>query len=297
MLGQTLSIASGALQMGDGVAFINLGEGAQLNGQPFAGSLNITMDPKPSFALKLDVQNIDIAAMLVGAGYSDVVTGATALTLDLSAEGNSLTEILGTLGGTGRFNGQAGVLNFLDVPTLISDIEAATSGRAFLNVIGSRLRGGQTNFGSLQASFTLDSGIALVEDFKAAGTWGALELSGQLNLLDEFMDLSGALALARPLDAPPVPVNYRGSLSAPSGGWASRALEKFVIAGIERRFRSKIFDGLEKVQSESGKERAPSAGSAVFESAISILGQIRQRQKDKKEQEAKESEGTGGTPP
>jgi hypothetical protein len=105
------------------------------------------------------------------------------------------------------------------------------------------------------------------------------------------MDVKGALALANPVDAPVIPVNYRGSLNAPAGNWQSRALERFVLAGIERRLRSNIFKGFEQTAKTNPQAKPKSAGSAVFESAFGLLSQLQKKQQQKKaEQEKKKAE-------
>ncbi|UTW54438.1 AsmA family protein [Kordiimonas sp. SCSIO 12610] len=289
VFGQILSLQNGQLDIGDGYAYLGLGEGAQLNGQPLYGKVSVALNPIPAFELELDANYIDIASMLIGAGYSDFMSGGSSVKLNLAAQGNDTLSLMKSLNGQGSFKGQAGILSFLDVPSLINDIQTASSGRGFLNVIGHRLQGGQTSFGTLEASFSMDSGVALVETFKANGSWGSLGLDGQINLVDQFMDMKGALALASPVDAPLMPVNYRGPLSSPSGGWQSRALERFVLAGIERRLRSSIFKQFEKADSTTSPDNPPksnSAGSAVFDSAFGILSALKKKQQAKKEAEA-----------
>ncbi|WP_189775040.1 hypothetical protein, partial [Thalassotalea marina] len=76
-----------------------------------------------------------------------------------------------------------------------------------------------------------------------------------------------------------------GSLSAPATDWQSRLFEKFVIADIERRFRSVVFQELEQKQKTTGGTQQ-SPGSAVFGRALELLNKIQK----KPEKDAAETE-------
>lgn len=291
LFGQSLSLQNARLTIGDGYAFLGLGQNASLNLKPVTGRFTVGLKAVPTIEVEFSAEYIDLAEMLTGAGYSDFISGDSSVNFALTTQGQNTKSLIRNLNGQGNFLSEAGTLSFLDVPSLVNDIRSASSGRSFLGVIGSRLRGGNTTFGKLETRFTFDSGVALIEAFQADGNWGQLGLDGQVNLVDEFMDIQGSLALSQPLDAPAIPVNYRGPLSAPTGEWQSRALERFVLAGIERRLRSSIFQGFEKADSNGEQQKPKSAGSSVFESAFGILSQLKKKQQRKKDDETKPDGG------
>eukprot|EP00657_Telonema_sp_P-1_P010444 TRINITY_DN488_c0_g1_i3.p1 TRINITY_DN488_c0_g1~~TRINITY_DN488_c0_g1_i3.p1 ORF type:complete len:168 (+),score=44.99 TRINITY_DN488_c0_g1_i3:173-676(+) len=119
-----------------------------------------------------------------------------------------------------------------------------------------------------------DGGVALVETLSASGPWGALSLDGQVNFSESLMDLKGQLNLTSPQDAPVIPVKYSGSLNNPSTNWTSRALESFVIAGIERRIRTSLFKEQENREATTG-EAANNPAGEVFSRAFGFLNNLK----------------------
>ena len=205
-----------------------------------------------------------------------------------------------TVSATGDFTGEGGTLEFIGIPNLVAQMQSAKSSRGFLGNIGGLLRTGSTPLDSLNAKFTMDSGVMLLEQAAAAGSWGKFNLDGQLNFVSEFMSLKGQLELTQPKDTPAIPVNYQGAFNNPNAQWESRLFERFVIAGIERRLRSTLFK--ERNAAGDGKEQTP--GTAVFSRAFGLLGALQKAQEKKREEERKKqesatdaSQGTEGQKP
>jgi len=225
-----------------------------------------------------------LARQLVGAsGFTGSVS--TDLNLRASTLGD---DILATLSGSGSFEGGVGSLQFLAANELISTISDSKSSFDFLQSVGGLLRKGETNFTNLTGSFRLDNGVALVDEIVASGGWGNLSLGGQVNVPGDFINMAGQLSLSRPLDAPAIPVVYEGRLSAPDVRWTSRVLEKFALAGIERRLRSRIFGELDQASAGQTDSVQQNPGAAVFGVASSLLAKLRARQAEKKRLEAEE---------
>ena len=288
-LGQTL-VAPQALVSGDGSSLtVSLGEGAQLNTGSVEASLTFAQDTG-EFSATTEIYAFDIgrfsSAIDAAGGFSGIVTAS----LNVAGNNSDPEGILGTLAGQGRFEGGAGSLYFLAVPELINAIQAEDTAGSFLQSIGQLLRSGQTDFATIRGSFQLDSGVALVDELLAAGEWGQLELDGQLNVPSDYINVSGALSLSQPLDAPAIPVTYEGALSQPNVRWTSRAIEQFAIAGIERRLRTRLFGELEAAQENSGGEAAPNPGAFVSRLAVGLLGSLKaQQEARRKAQEAAET--------
>lgn len=294
-MGQALE-APNARISGDGQqTSISLGEGAVLNS--FAISANLTSEPlSGDFSASLDAGGFDIGSFSKAINAADGFSGVVQANLNLS--GNSLAPggILSTLSGQGRFEGGAGSLYFMAVPELINAVQSENTAGSFLQSVGQLLRSGTTDFATIRGSFQLDNGVALVDELMASGDWGQLELDGQINIPGDYINVSGALALARPIDAPQVPVTYEGALSRPNVRWTSRALEKFAIAGIERRLRTRLFGDLEAAQAGQGGATAPNPGGFVSGLAAGLLGQLKARQEARR-QAAEENDTNGQTSP
>lgn len=294
-MGQALE-APNAQVTGNGQQYTaDLGEGASLNNALLAANLSFA-PASGDLAAKLNASAIDIGRFSQAIEAADGFSGVVSASLDLTGNSLATEGLLSTLSGQGRFEGGAGSLYFMAVPELINAIQSENTSRSFLNSIGRLLRSGTTDFATIRGSFQLDSGVALVDELLASGDWGQLELDGQLNIPGDYINVSGALALARPLDAPAIPVTYEGALSNPNVRWTSRAVEQFAIAGIERRLRTRLFGELETAEAGRAGGAAPNPGSIVSDIAAGLLGQLKARQEARK-QAAEDSETNGSTSP
>ena len=289
LAGQRLMAPKAGITAGDGVIRVDLGQAAKLNGSPATFALDLMLDGTPKLNGKINIQDFDIAAALLSEGFGKVANGTASFVFDFQATGETPEAMITALRGQGMISGNAGgALNFLSVPALVRQISDAKTPTGFLTSIGGFLRQGSTNFAKLETKFTLDSGVALVENFLASGPWGALNLDGQVNFPQSLLDLKGQLNLTNPPDAPAIPVNYSGALNNPSTNWTSRALESFVLSGIERRLRTTLFKEQESQEAASG-EAAENPAGAVFGRAFGFLSKLKQQQEEEKrrQEEAK----------
>lgn len=291
--GQKLSAPRGALNFSGDEVLVNLGEGATLNQQPVLGSLAYQFKDE---AVSVDVQTvtIDLGALLSSLGAAGGVSGTVQSSLSLKASGHTPKAFLASATGQASFEGSAGTLNFLDVPKLVAALTTAERKTSFLTSLGTILRGGTTDFAKLEGTLRLDSGVALIEKVTAEGTWGSLTLDGQANLPSDVLNVSGVLDLNQPIDAPNIPVNYSGSLSAPNAKWTSAALEQFGLALMERRLRTKLFGEMEQSEQQAGGVPSQSPGSAVLGTAFDLLSKLRASQTARKQQS---EEKTDASPP
>lgn len=283
LFGQTFTAPGARISLGpDQIAFV-AGDGATLNGAPLSTDITL-VDSSGLLTAKLDAAGIDIAEFAGALGASRTFAGSVSAQLDVTATVASAQGFLSTMTGQGRFEGGAGSLYFMAVPELVAAMQSGDSASAFLNTIGSVLRSGTTDFANIRGSFQIDNGVALVDELAANGGWGSLSLDGQVNIPDDYINMSGELALTRPQDAPTIPVTYEGALSAPSARWTSRALERFAIAGIERRLRARLFGELEQAQAGSGNAAPSNPGAVVSQLAIGLLSKLKTRQEERKKQ-------------
>lgn len=284
-LGQSISAPSATVTFGETASQFDIGQAAQLNGgllearfrrDSGTGEISVTLKSASLNAGKL-------AQNLVGtSGFSGMVS----TDLNLRASKVEGKDYLSTLSGEGSFDGGVGSLHFIAASSIISKITDSTSSVDFLQSLGSLLRTGETNFTNLTGSFRMDNGVALIDEIVASGTWGSLGLDGQVNIPGDFINMEGQLSLARPLDAPAIPVVYEGRLSSPNARWTSRALEQFALAGLERRLRSRIFGELNRAGADQPDAVQQNPGAAVFGAASSLLAKLRERQLEKKRLEA-----------
>lgn len=279
--GQSISAPSASLSVEAEKATLSLGETAELNGRPAKLSAEARLTEGMPFSLTTDVEALELGSIMASEGLADVINSTLKGQMTLEGSLNAPASVISGLSGNGSFEGSAGQLKFLSVAALVSDMQSATSGRSFLADVGGLLRSGETGFASLKSNFTLDGGVMLLETMEASGDWGSFTLDGQINLADRFLAVKGGLALSNPPDTPMIPVSYDGSFDGPQANWSSRLFERFVLAGIERRLRGRLFQEAEARQANSG-QLTESPGIAVFSRALGLLSQLRDKQLEEK---------------
>ncbi|RMB11755.1 AsmA family protein [Eilatimonas milleporae] len=295
LYGQRLTAPNAALILTGQTVRLSLGEGAQLNDGTLTGDVVVSGGSTPGFTGNLSASRIDLAAALTGSGLRPVLSGQAQAQMDLGARGDTVNDMIAALTGEVTVTGYAGSLNFLGVPGLVRSIENADSPRAFLGGIGGFLKDGESRFTAMETRITLDEGVALIERFGAEGDWGQFNLDGQVNLADALMDIRGQLSLSRPLDAPAIPVRYQGPLSGPSVTWQSRLLERFVLAGIERKLRATLLNRFETQDAAAQTPAETNPGAAVFGRAFDVLKKLQEQQKAQKQKNNTKEDDRDGT--
>jgi len=280
--GQRIDAPRSILTVGDGSLRFSSGDSTAINGKSATFDVDALLEGKLPFSVKSTVESLDLAALLASEGIGDLLNSSLSGAFELNGEFGHPHGLMAGLSGSGEFGGTAGQLNFLSVGGLVTQMQSAETGRAFLSDIGSLLRRGETQFGALKTRFSLDGGVMLVETAEANGEWGSLALDGQVNLSDRYLSLKGTLALATPPDTPVIPVQYEGPFDGPKANWQSRLFERFVIAGIERRLRASLFRDMEARQDQGGQTNP---GVAVFSRAFGLLTQLKTAQEEKKRRE------------
>lgn len=287
VLGQSVNAPTATVTFTDRASDFDVGQVAMMNGGTLEAEFGLDSQTGDVSAV-LTAASLDmgtLARQLVGtSGF----TGTVSTNLNLRASKIGDNDLLSTLSGEGSFDGGVGSLHFIAANTIISRITDSTSSVNFLQSLGDLLRTGETGFTNFTGSFRMDSGVALIDEIVASGTWGNLGLGGQVNIPGDFINMEGQLSLSRPLDAPAIPVVYEGSLSSPNARWTSRALEQFALAGLERRLRSRIFGELERAGAGQTETAQQNPGAAVFGAASSLLAKLRARQIEKKRLEAEQ---------
>lgn len=284
LFGQRLDAPESTINIQKQAMNVALGANAKLNGEPVTGIVNLA-DASPS-NIQFNSATIDAGKLLAAMGVSKSFTGMITTNMDLSAQGDTAREMLAGLSGDVSFSGGAGSMYFMAVPKIIEALQSSDSKTSFLSTIGSLLRSGTTSFANFEGSLRFDGGVALIDQIVASGDWGKFSVGGQANIVDDILDLRGSLDLVRPQDTPAIPVVYKGSLTSPTTNWASGALERFALAGIQRRLRNELFGEFDKAQSGDGDTAPANPGSAVVGAAFGLLSKLREAQEAKKKESA-----------
>lgn len=294
-MGQIFTMPAATFTFSLSGGMFDVGKSALLNGGLLQTKLEYDQQAD-AISANITAASLNVGTFLKNMGGTRGFTGTVSTNVSLQASLAKEDSFLETLTGEGRFEGGAGAMHFLAAKELISVISSSESSVAFLQSVSNLLRVGTTDFADFTGSFRMDNGVALVDEIVASGEWGNLALDGQVNIPGDYVNMTGQLSLSQPLDTPTIPVVYEGSLTAPNVRWTSRALEKFAIAGIERRLRTRIYGELERAGSEQPDGVQQSPGATVFGVANSLLEKLRARQNEAKrletEKRAAEIEST-----
>lgn len=190
---------------------------------------DVTLDahgPAPVLHLNENLAGVQVQPLLADFAKLDRVSGQGNITLDITARGNTVAALLGSLDGHAAANLAHGAIQGLDLWSAINSA-AALAQRHSLPSGG---MGNRTVFDTFKASADLTNGIATTKDLDIAS--GDLKVTGQgtANLVTEAVDyhvnaaiLKGAAAGAALAN---VPLLISGTLTSPKVRPDTQALVK-----------------------------------------------------------------------
>jgi uncharacterized protein involved in outer membrane biogenesis len=221
-----------------------------LFGGRYKGTMALTADATPTFRLRADVSNIDVAALTAFAGNPDVISGRLSGRLDLAGQSPDPVGAMKSARGTARVEIQNGVVKRLG---LVKSIVIATSMRADAKMPAA----GSTDepFSQLGATLNLASGTARTSDLQFDSPDVHMRSAGSLRLDGNAIDLRGDVQLSDALSQQAgrdlyrytqqqgrvtLPVTVTGSAQAPSvqvdvAGLAGRALKNKAEEELKKR--------------------------------------------------------------
>ena len=231
--------------------------------------LDARNEKNASLALKLDAQNLDLAALMAIAGAArDVKGGKTEIHLDVNARGGSLRGFASTLNGSvvARVGNARWISTSAGSPAAMDQLASAfnplrTSGASTdLKCVGVRLP-----FKSGVARF--DRGIGLETDALGVAASGTIDLSSEtLDLLlhprikdrsgIDLARIAGAVRVQGPLNAPRVALNPVGTITAAGD-----------IAALARGGRAALLGALAPTAPSGASECSVALGAARAEVA------------------------------
>ena len=233
--------------------------------------LDARNEKSPSLALKLDAQNLDLAALMAIAGTArDVKGGKTEIHLDVNARGDSLRAFASTLNGSvvARVGNARWISTSAGLPAAMDQLASAfnplrTSGASTdLKCVGLRLpfKAGVARF---------DRSIGLETDALGVAASGTIDLATEtLDLLLhprikdrsglDLARIAGAVRVQGPLNAPRVALNPVGTITAAGD-----------IAALARGGRAALLGALAPTAPSGPSECSVALGAARAEVAPS----------------------------
>lgn len=271
--GQDVANSKGKISFtgnGLGVSFSKL----NLNGGPakFAASIADNKDVR-KVDLQVDAKTIRMAPLLKSMTGSIVTDGNAQLSFTASGSGNSELSLVSSLKGQGDLHATAGTFKFLNIVKLAGALRNPTSGVGAIQSIGGLLGKGNTSFNKLDGTMVMDKGILTLTSLKGAGDWGALNLTGPINLVSQEMNLAGVIVLNQPHDVPEIGMRFTGPISQPRKKFQTDTLLRYVLA------KANI---LRKQEAENGAESTISPTEALVGKAFDFLGKLKKKKDEKK---------------
>ncbi len=188
--------------------------GGQLNG-------NIVVNARgarPSMTAKINASEVDLGAVLDDVAENGRVTGVTNLAIDLASSGSNEKEIVANLSGNGSLQITNGRIIGIDLAGALSGLQR----RDFASlVVGT---GGETQFEFIEASFTVENGIATVQNLTTQGPAFAANGAGSVDLPAQTLDLKVRASLLNQTGSPEdqlgtplfeIPLNVTGPWASP----------------------------------------------------------------------------------
>ncbi len=164
---------------------------------------SVVLPPAGTFSLK--AENADLEPLIGALTGVKALAGTGNVTLQLSAQGQTQEQLVGTLQGTGSLTLSGGRLAGTDLGGVVSAVrERILDG-------WSAVPGG-TPIESLTASVNLADGLATIESAQLATPGLQMSLTGTVDLLRRALDIKAVLPETAPL---PVPVVIQGNWAAP----------------------------------------------------------------------------------
>jgi AsmA protein len=141
-----------------------------------------TADDLAKIGFKLRTAGADATQLGQWLFATDKITGACDMTLDITAQGESMRALVGALAGTGSLS-LTGAIADVDLPGLMKAVsQKVITGWAPVD-------GASTGVERLSASFSISDGIAETKDLVLQGARVKLAAAGRVDFLRGFMEL------------------------------------------------------------------------------------------------------------
>lgn len=205
----------------------------------------------PEMRLNMDGTSIQLASALDTLAGLGALSGVGQLNVNVGSSGNSLKALVEGLGGDMGTQLSNGTLKGINVGQLVRSreniVEALASGDLALALAPEA----ETDFTSMIAGLSLDSGVARLDAFRLVNPILTLEGSGTIDLgartLDvgivPTLDTSGqASGSALQLNGVPIPFRIRGDWMSPGLAPDMQLLQSIVAQDVTNRVRDEIRD-------------------------------------------------------
>ena len=220
----------------------------------------------PTIDLTFALESADILEALRANAGIDRVTGRFAASGDMASQGRSQYELVSSLNGDMRFAARDGVFRGIDLRSLSDRMKELDRTTDFLQLIQISTSDGETSYTVLDGTVRITDGVGRTNDLRALMDAAEGRGAGEINLARWFLDLQTEMRLSEHPNAPPLGLNLKGPIDAPSRDVKARELEAYIAQRVGTTVLRKLApDALTDYLPETGASDGasePDAGAA-----------------------------------
>ena len=192
---------------------------------------------RASYSLHAQLESLDALGFLTAATGFDRLRGTGGMNLEMLASGNSPSDLMDSLSGTGNFGFLDGAIVGVNIAETIRTVEASIASRTLPTSFGS---GEETDFSSLAGSFTITGGQVANRDLLLLSPLLRVDGAGGVDLGNQTLDYrlrAGAIASLQGQDGERdmqgiiVPIRLRGRFDDISVGIDTQAVTRALLTG------------------------------------------------------------------
>ncbi len=220
----------------------------------------------PTIDFTFALESADILEALWANAGIDRVTGRFAASGDMTSQGRSQYELVSSLNGDMRFAARDGVFRGIDLRSLSDRMKELDRTTDFLQLIQISTSDGETSYTVLDGTVRITGGVGRTNDLRALMDAAEGRGAGEINLPRWLLDLQTEMRLSEHPNAPPLGLNLKGPIDAPSRDVKTRELEAYIAQRVGTTVLRKLApDALTDFLPETGASDGasePDAGAA-----------------------------------
>jgi len=229
---QRLTDTAARARLENGELIVEQLDGGSFGGQVgFSGKLSVPAESAPKLAAKLSLVDAKLSDLRPKPNSVDLPDGILNLDLDVTAEGGSQAEMIGSLGGTGSVKMRDGVVSGFDIDRVASRLSSAGTQKELGELFTKSMAGGQTRIDRLAGLLRIDKGVIRTDDLTATTPSADVTGTGSADLANGTLDMTLSIRLTSEADLPAFGLTLTGPIDRPQ-----RALDATALIGrLEQR--------------------------------------------------------------